>query len=232
MERTVEPLHRTSTLTVAGVFALCLLVAHEAPAIGRNPNGMLVTDAELLALDPNGPGWAQLDADAHCVAGSFCAGGEATAPLGDFRSGLDVCTLAKALVARRKLLANPNDTDGATLRDSVRSAIGDLTGDFNLSGIPDLLAAKRNLAAYILAADTIRLSTVDPPLHQNFKTMLAAALTALASGHFRDEIYTIRMGALEDPTNWGGMARATAVAAYLYLDDEVGAADVYSAQVR
>jgi hypothetical protein len=226
---------------------LVLLVATPASAqMTPNPNGLIVTDAELLDLtaDPNNAHWDKLSDNANGSTGTFCDDANNEAADFDFfdlASDHDVCTLAKALVARRLLLSDPNSTVGATLRDEVVDRIEVLAAvDPNVSGTDYLLAVKRNLAAYILAADTIRLSAADPNVHSDLldfidkddaNSILNHEFPA-TGGSTRSGILSLKAGALTDPTNWGDMARASAVAAYLYQGASVEAMNIHLAQLR
>jgi hypothetical protein len=224
------------------LLAVLLLLGRPVFAQTLNSNGMLVTDAELLDLPTSGSKWTLLYDMAHDE--GFCLpswpGSDTDFAFFDKSNDHDVCTLAKALVSRREYLADPNSTDASSLREEVVDRIADLAAtDPNASGTDYLLAVKRNLAAYILAADTIRLAEVDPNVHNSLlafidadgsgSTSIITHVFPAASG--RNNIRTLKDGALTDPTNWGGMARASALAAYMYQGAESEAATVLHAHL-
>jgi hypothetical protein len=220
--------------------ALLALLALPAQA------AMLATDAELLDLpaDANDPGWKALVDNANEVADTWCSRDPAATEFDfyDIGSDHDVCTLAKALVAQRLLAANPSDSAGVALRNEVRSRIMALTQidppDPNADNT--LLAANRNLAAYILAADTIRLSAAYPVGDPNAQAALMSFIDSsdpnsilnMTMPDGRAGIFTMDLSSREDPTNWGGMARASTLAAYIYQADSEKAAVIEHAHTH
>ena len=117
----------------------------------------------------------------------------------------DVVVLAKALVYARTGQASYRNGVLAALRAAVGTEAGGRT-----------LAEGRNMPGYVIAADLIGLSTVDPSFDANvFRPWLRTTLTEpMTEG--TNFIYT----AEHRPNNWGTHAGAARVAIAAYLGDD------------
>ncbi|MDZ7276131.1 MAG: alginate lyase family protein [candidate division KSB1 bacterium] len=154
--------------------------------------GIWTSSAELALLPMQGPAWNNLLAVASQPAG--------TPDLSNQDDPVNVRIMAKALVYAR--------TGEARLRTEVitacMTAIGTEQGGRTL-------ALGRELAAYVIAADLVKLP---PAEDQRFRTWLAQTLTENLSGK------TLRSTHEERPNNWGTHAGASRAAVAAYLGDQ------------
>ena len=159
---------------------------------------LLLTRAQLLALPTAGPAWEALV--------GFAGADFGPPNLRDQDSRHDVSTLAAALVFAR----TGDQLYGDRARDAIMAAIGtEKEGATN-----SILALGRQLGAYVLAADFIKLSGADDA---RFRTWLDEIRTTNLGGHGR---WTSLVGTHEDSANnWGAFAGASRIAAGLYLGD-------------
>jgi hypothetical protein len=159
---------------------------------------LLMTKDELLALPTSGDAWAALV--------GFAGSDFGRADLHDQDSKHDLYTLAAALVFAR----TGDERYGQRARDGIMAAIGtERPGATN-----SILALGRQLGAYVLAADFIKLDGADDA---RFRTWLTDIRTKDLGGHGR---WTTLIGTHEDSANnWGAFAGASRIAASLYLGD-------------
>ena len=162
------------------------------PAPG--PAGLWIDYANLAQRPTAGPAWDALQAAARGACG--------VPDLADQDDGANVCVLAKALVSAR--------IGSQSLRDEVAEALRAVAGT---SYRGRALALGRELAAYVIAADLVQLSHLDPALDAQFRSAIRNLLTAptLDGPTSLVDCHETR------PNNWGthcGASRA-AVAAYL-----------------
>jgi hypothetical protein len=152
-----------------------------------------VSATELASRPTSGPAWTALKSRADASLG--------TPDLANQDDDTDLAVLARALVFAR--------TDSMTYRTSalagIKAAVGTEAGGRTL-------ALARNLPGYVIAADLIALSSLDPAFDQGvFRPWLRSLLTEDLQG------LTLRTTHERRPNNWGthaGAARA-AIAAYL-----------------
>jgi hypothetical protein len=168
-------------------------------------DGLWLSPAEIARLPTDGPAWEALSAIAQEGPGD-------PVDVSDQESRHAQRTFATALVAARV---------GGDLVDVVRDAIDDVIGtefgdDGGHGSANRVLAWGRNVGSYVLAADLIDLSTVDPVLDERFRAWLRTMLTATSVPGSADR-YSLRGADATDPGNWGSWSGAshTAIAAYL-----------------
>jgi len=169
---------------------------------------LLMSKAALMALPTKGPAWENLVAIANDPTGQ--------PDLRDQDNRVGVMALASALVFAR----TGDDAYRERARSQIMAAIGT-----EQEGAPNsILSLGRQLGAYVLAADFIKLSGADD---EQFRPWLDSIRTRVLGGHGR---WTSLTGTHEDaPQNWGSFAGASRIAASLYLGDTADVAR--SAQV-
>ena len=159
-------------------------------------SGIWISPAELAKLPMKGQAWTELLAQAELPAG--------TPKLSDQEQFNNVYVLAKALVYAR--------TGNEKYRKDVRSQL-ERAIDTELGG--RTLALGRNLAAYVIAADLIRLSEYDAAFDSGkFRPWLQRALTEKLDGR------SLRSTHEDRPNNWGTHAGASRAAVAVYLGDK------------
>ena len=169
------------------------------PPTPRPPGDyLLMSKADLLALPTSGPAWENLVAIANDPPGE--------PDLRDQDNRVGVMTLAPALVYAR--------TGDETYRERAQAQIMAAIGTEQEGATNSILSLGRQLGAYVLAADFIKLSGAED---QRFRTWLSDIRTRELGGHGRWRSLTATH---EDaPQNWGSFAGASRIAASLYLGD-------------
>ncbi len=158
-------------------------------------NPVLVSRAALASLPTSGAAWQQVLSWANASPG--------TPKIADQDDDTELHALAKALVYART--GDTADRTGAI--SIIKAAVGTESGGRTL-------ALGRNLPAYVIAADLVGLSTVDPAYDSNtFRPWLRSLLTKNLDGLTLVETHEKR------PNNWGTHAGAARVAIAAYLDD-------------
>jgi hypothetical protein len=168
-------------------------------------DGLWISSAELAALPTQGQAWDALSAMVDRGLGD-------PVDVSDQESQHAPRTFAAALVAARV----GGDLVG-TVRDAIEGVIGTEFGDDGGHGDANrVLAWGRNVGSYVMAADLIDLSTLDPVLDERFRAWLRTMLTATSIPDAADR-YSLRGLDATDPGNWGAWCGAshTAIAAYL-----------------
>ena len=159
---------------------------------------ILMSKDALMALPTKGPAWENLVAIANDPLGA--------PDLTDQDNRVGVMTLASALVYAR--------TGDDTYRERARSQIMAVIGTEQQGAPNSILSLGRQLGAYVLAADFIKLSGADDA---TFRPWLDGIRTRELGGHGR---WTALIATHEDaPQNWGSFAGASRIAASLYLND-------------
>jgi hypothetical protein len=150
-----------------------------------------------MALPTSGAAWNNLKS----VAGSNCG----TVDLADQDQYNNVCIMAKALVFAR--------VGGSAYRTAVLAALRSVATAPTYSG--RALALGRELAAYVIAADLIKLRVVDRALDGLFRTRIRALLTTRTIDGPANLIECHE----KRPNNWGTHCGASRVAVAAYLND-------------
>lgn len=159
-------------------------------------DGILISNAELMALPTSGSAWKNLKSEADSSAG--------TPNLSDQDQKNNTTVLAKALVFAR--------TGTESYRTEVRSQLGQAI-DTELGG--RTLALGRELVAYVIAADLIDLKNYDPAFdNKQFRPWLRRTLTEDLSGKTLVSTHEDR------PNNWGTHAGGSRAAVAVYLGDK------------
>ena len=157
--------------------------------------GVLVDPAYLATLPTSGAAWQNLKAYADGAAG--------TPDIQNQDSSNDMRILAKALVFAR--------TGDTSYRTSVVTALRAVVGTEDGGRT---LALGRNLPGYVIAADLVRLSSVDPSFDTNtFRPWLRGLLTETLDSKTLRSTHELR------PNNWGTHAGASRAAIAAYLND-------------
>lgn len=169
------------------------------PPTRKSRNAIWISDAELMRLPTSGPAWDRLIAAADDELGE--------ANIADKDSNHDVNTLAVALVYARI----GDESYRGKAADAITAAIG--TEDEGRT-----LELGRNLLSYVIAADLIDFRAYDPGREAEFRAWLhAVRREPLGSDGARGTLIRTHE---RSPSNWGGMAGASRVAAAAYLDDD------------
>jgi len=169
------------------------------PPTPRPPGDyLLISKADLMALPTSGPAWENLVAIANDPPGS--------PDLTDQDNRVGVMTLATALVFAR--------TGEESYRTRAEAQIMSAIGTEQEGADNSILSLGRQLGAYVLAADFIKLSGQND---DRFRAWLSDIRTRVLGGHGR---WTSLVATHEDaPQNWGSFAGASRIAASLYLGD-------------
>ncbi len=155
------------------------------------PSGsLLISYDQIMQLPTSGKSWDYLVSVAEK---------NSTANISDQDNSHNIETLAKALVGIR--LGDSETREDA--RHGIMSAIGTERGGRTL-------ALGRNLAAYVIAADIVGLSSTD---NSTFKEWLRETLTETLDGK------TLVSTHEERPNNWGTHAGASRAAVAAYLEE-------------
>lgn len=196
----LRPLFLTACCVLLGIVSEPAGAVPAPPPSERSPKvrptrrakeGVWISRGEIRELPVTGPAWESLKAAADRPAG--------TPRLRDQNDQVDVLVLARALVYSR--------TGEARYREEVirlcREAVGTEEGG-------SCLALGRNLAAYVVAADLVRLP---PEQDLAFRRWLRKKLTAI------HERRSLRSTHESRPNNWGTHAGGSRAVIARYLGD-------------
>ena len=169
------------------------------------PEGVLISKSELMDLPTSGAAWDNLRETAY---GGW---GKPNLKNQDNKHGIN--TLAGALVYAR--------TGDPALRSKVRDAIVaaqqtlDEPGEWRSDN--GVLAAGRQLGAYVISAGLIDLENYDASADKDFRSWLTSIRTTDIGTHgrWKSITYTCENAA----ANWGTFACASRIAASIYLGD-------------
>ncbi|MEX1171250.1 MAG: alginate lyase family protein, partial [Chloroflexota bacterium] len=190
---TAEPTKTATPTATAEPTKTPAPTATPAPATSGTGGTILVTSAYLSNLPTSGSAWNALKSRADASIGS--------PRISDQDDDKDLVVLAKALVWGRTGTTSYRTSALAGIKAAVGTESGGRT-----------LALGRNLPGYVIAADLISLSTLDPSYDKDvFRPWLRSLLTKNLDGQTLRSTHEVR------PNNWGthaGAARA-AIAAYL-----------------
>jgi hypothetical protein len=167
--------------------------------------GILISKSKLMELPTSGDAWDKLRETAY--------GSWGTPDLKDQDNKHAINTLAGALVYAR--------TGDPTLQRKVRDAILaakqtlDEQGEWETDN--GVLAAGRQLGAYVISADLIYLKDYDSAADKDFRDWLAPIRTTNIGTHGRWKSITYTCENVA--ANWGTFACASRIAASIYLGD-------------
>jgi hypothetical protein len=173
-----------------------------SPSIG---SGMWISSIELMKLPTSGTAWDKMRTTAY---GSL---GTANLQVPDNKHA--IYTLAGALVYAR--------TGDPALRSKVRDAI--ITAKKSLDESAEwqtsngVLAAGRQIGAYVISADLINLKSYDAAADNEFRAWLGPIRTINVGTHGRWK--NIRYTCENATGNWNTFACASRIAASIYLGD-------------
>ena len=168
-------------------------------------SGMWISTDELMSLPTSGAAWDNLHSAAY--------GSWGTANLRNQDNKHDIFLLAGALVYAR--------TGDPALRSKVRDGILEAKRTLDESSewrrTNGVLAASRQIGAYVIAADLIDLKNYDAAADHEFRSWLGPIRTAKIGSHgrWRSITFTCENAA----ANWGTFACASRIAMSIYLDD-------------
>jgi hypothetical protein len=211
---TLRPLGRAGlSLSVVGILTLLIVQTSAAsppaansiylPLVTRQePKGIWLDEREILALPTSGVAWERLQKAANQATG--------TPTLGDQDSATNVQVLAKALVYVR--------TGEVHYQEEVLAALRVITFE-NTEANGRTLALGRELAAYVIAADLVKLSRVDPALHEQFSRKLRELLHKPLASSGTTSVGSLQQTHETRPNNWGTHAGASRAAVAVYLGD-------------
>jgi hypothetical protein len=175
------------------------------PALQSARMGMWISADEIMSLPTSGAAWDMMRAVAFVNWG--------IPDLKDQNSRHAVSLLAGAFLSAR--------TGNTKLRQRVSNGIllakRSLDEPAEWQTTNGVLAASRQIGAYVIAADLIDLQGFDPAADQEFRTWLSAIRTAQIGTHGRWK--AIRYTCENATSNWGTFACASRIAASIYLGD-------------
>jgi hypothetical protein len=189
----------SSSLSLTGASGGTAQAATTTATSAAGSKGILLSQAELMALPTSGPGW-----DAIMARIKSPYGGSYTLGTRD-ESNKDV--LANALAGAR--------LNNAAYKGFARDKIKNMMAAPRNTG--DVLGTLRHLQTYIISADLIDLASFDPALNGKFRTWLANEIRAnYSGGGGGGSVISVHD---KKPNNFGTHAGATRIAAALYLGD-------------
>jgi hypothetical protein len=166
---------------------------------------MWISQSELMSLPTSGPAWDKLSETAYQNWGE--------ANLRNQDSDHAIYTLAGALVYAR----TGDEALRMKVRDGIIEAKQSLDEPSEWQARNGVLAAGRQLGAYVISADLINLAEMDPAVEEEFRSWLRMIRTQDIGTHgrWKSITYTCENTA----ANWGTFACASRIAASVYLDD-------------
>jgi hypothetical protein len=176
-----------------------------SPLLQSTGIGMWISTSELMDLPTSGAAWDKMRTAAN--------GSWGTPDLKDQNNKHDINTLAGALVYAR--------TGDTSLRSKVRDGILaakrtlDESGDWQT--VNGVLAAGRQIGAYVISADLIDLKNYDASANNEFRSWLTTIRTTNIGTHGRWKAITFTCE--NAAANWSAFACASRIAASIYLGD-------------
>ena len=169
------------------------------------PEGMLISKSELMDLPTSGAAWNKLRETAY--------GGWGKPNFKDQDNKHAINTLAGALVYARE----GDPALQSKVRDAILAAKQTLDEPGEWKTDNGVLAAGRQLGAYVISADLIDLKDYDASADKDFRSWLVSVRTTDigAHGRWKSITYTCENAA----ANWGTFACASRIAASIYLGD-------------
>lgn len=171
----------------------------------QSTGGMWISSTELMSLPTSGTAWDKIRTTAY--------GSWGTANLQDQNNKQAINTLAGALVYAR--------TGDAALRSKVRDAVlaakRSLDESAEWQSSNGVLAAGRQIGAYVISADLINLKSYDATADNEFRAWLGPIRTTKIGTHSRWNV--IRYTCENATGNWSSFACASRIAASIYLGD-------------
>lgn len=216
IQPTTAPIEITAEPTVITVEATDLPITQpeepmaanslEISALALTTNGsMWIPSSQLMSLPTSGTAWNRIKTTAY--------GSWGTADLKNQDNKHAINTLAGALVYAR--------TGDAALRLKVKTAIlaakRSLDASSEWQTTNGVLAAGRQIGAYVIAADLIKLGSYDAIANTEFKNWLITIRTTNIGTHGRWK--NIKYTCENATGNWSTFACASRIAASIYLGD-------------
>jgi hypothetical protein len=201
---TVPPITILPTATAIQPTATATTVSVQ-PIAPSTSGGMWIPSSELMSLPTSGTSWDKIRSAAY--------GSWGIADLKDHMNKHAIYTLAGALVYAR--------TGDTALRSKVRDAILaakqslDESAEWQTSN--GVLAAGRQIGAYVISADLISLRSYDVAADHEFRAWLGPIRTTDIGSHGRWK--NIRYTCENATGNWNTFACASRIAASIYLGD-------------
>jgi hypothetical protein len=167
--------------------------------------GMWISQSEVMQLPTSGSAWENVRDTAY--------GSWGRPNLLNQDSNHAINTLAGALASVRL----EDESLRATVRDAIMAAkrTADESNEWQTDN--GVLAAGRQIGAYVIAADLIDLENYDPVFDREFREWLGYIRTSEIGTHGRWKSITYTCENVA--ANWGTFACASRIAASIYLDD-------------
>ncbi len=204
MPSTVTPTEILPTATAIQPTATATTIS-VPPAAASASGNMWISSSELMSLPTSGASWDKIRSAAY--------GSWGTADLKNQNNKHAIYTLAGALVYAR--------TGDTTLRSKVRNAIiaakQSLDESTEWQTANGVLAAGRQIGAYVISADLINLKSYDAAADNKFRAWLGPIRTANIGTHGRWK--NIQYTCENATGNWNTFACASRIAASIYLGD-------------
>jgi hypothetical protein len=171
----------------------------------NSSGGMWITSSELMNLPTSGASWDKIRNAAY--------GSWGTANLQNQDNKHAIYTLAGALV-----YARTGDTAlQSKVRDAILAAKRSLDESAEWQSVNGVLAAGRQIGAYVISADLINLKSYDAAADNEFRSWLGLIRTTNIGTHGRWT--NIRFTCENATANWSAFACASRIAASIYLGD-------------
>ena len=161
--------------------------------------GIWISQEELMLRPMDGPAWLAVK--------KASSGTNPPPNLSDQNSGNNVITLAKAIVGVR-------EQNGLLVSQCLDTLTKLANGSYEKGA--RALAMGRELPAYIIVADLLKLWQLDPQTNETFKKKI---LYILMEAPTSSGPHTLHESHLDRPNNWGTHATAAEIAVRMYLGD-------------
>lgn len=168
-------------------------------------NGMWISTSVLMGLPTSGSSWDKMHSAAY--------GSWDTADLKNQDNKHDIKLLAGALIYAR----TGDPALRSKVRDEIIAAKRTLDESSEWQTTNGVLAAGRQLGAYVISADLIDLKNYDVAADNEFRSWLATIRTTNIGTHSRWKSITFTCE--NAAANWGAFACASRIAASIYLGD-------------
>lgn len=168
-------------------------------------SGMWITSAEIMSLPMSGVAWTNIKSVAY--------GSWGTPDLKNQDNKHAINTLAGALVYAR----TGDAVLAGKVRDGIIAAKRTLDESSEWQTTNGVLAAGRQIGAYVISADLINLKKYDPTADAEFRNWLSVIRTTNIGTHSRWK--SLSFTCENSTNNWGAFACASRIAASIYVGD-------------
>ena len=201
---TATAIQPTVTPTMVSVQPTATTSSQNTPSTTIS-GGMWISSSELMSLPTSGTAWDKIRTTAY--------GSWGTADLQYPTNKNAIYTLAGALVYAR----TGDPALQSKVRDAILAAKRSLDESAEWQSKDGVLAAGRQIGAYVISADLINLKSYDATADDEFRAWLGPIRTTKIGTHSRWNV--IRYTCENATGNWNSFACASRIAASIYLGD-------------